>query len=136
MHEVASGGGRRIALAEESDLVAHRGVAELPDPQAHLHHVRKSERGMELAEGLHGDADHPIAVDVEPAGANQVFVDDGVEVAVIDHVVDVAVDIVVHPARGNGEEVAVILARHDAGASRWSRSSIQCTTGRRVPLSR
>jgi hypothetical protein len=49
-------------------------------------------------------------VDVEPAVADQVLVDDGVEVAVIDDVIDVAVDVVVHPARRDGKEMRVVGA--------------------------
>src|SRR5690606_23759506 len=62
-------------------------------------------------------ADRRAAVDVEAADRDQVSVDHGVEVAVVLDVVDVAVDVVVLPAGGDGQEVAVAGARAHACSS-------------------
>jgi hypothetical protein len=49
-------------------------------------------------------------MDVEPALADQVLVDDRIEVAVIDDVIDVAVDVVVHPAGRDGQKMREVGA--------------------------
>ena len=51
-------------------------------------------------------------MNIEATDADQVFVDDGVALAVVDDVIDVTVNVVVHPAGGDGEAVFVVGARH------------------------
>src|SRR3546814_351985 len=111
MHEAAERRRLRAARLEQADLVAHRAVAEMADAQAGLDLLRKGEGRLVAAGALGADADHDASVDVEPTRADQVGVDRRVEVGVVDHVVHVAVDVVVHPARRDGEEV------REAGAS-------------------
>src|SRR5215203_2558888 len=111
VHEMA---GRRrfgLALPEEADLVAHRGVAELADPQPGVDDFGERERLVKLAERFDGQADRRAAGDVEAALTDQIFVDHGVEVGIVDDVVDVTVDVVVHPPRRDGEEMLVGGAR-------------------------
>src|SRR3954454_15430417 len=95
--------GRRRLLAglraEEADLVAHARAAEVPDAQRGLDRLGKRERRVEGAVRLGADADDRPAVDVEPALLDQPRVDHGVEERVVLDVVDVAVDVVVLPAR-------------------------------------
>ncbi|MCY1539280.1 hypothetical protein D9M68_748600 [compost metagenome] len=50
-------------------------------------------------------------MDIQSAALDQVGVHRAVEVAVIDHVVHMAVEVVVVPARGDGLEVAVVAAQ-------------------------
>jgi hypothetical protein len=50
-------------------------------------------------------------LEVEHAGADQILIHHRVEVAVIDDVVDVAVDVVVHPACGDRQKMRVGAAR-------------------------
>src|SRR5258708_2405530 len=121
MDEVAFRRRLGLALLEEPDLVADAGAAELADPEPGVDGFGKGQRPLEAAEALHAQADDRPVMDVEPAGPDQVLVDDGVEVGIVDDVVDVAVDVVVHPTRRNGEEMPVEGAArgsaHDAGAA-------------------
>src|SRR3546814_1239319 len=80
-----------------SDLVA--------DAQPRLDRFRKGEGRFELAGALGADADDLAVVDVEATLADEVVVDHRVEVRVVHDVVHMAVDVVVHPARRDGEEV-------------------------------
>src|SRR3546814_185813 len=66
---------------------------------------RKGEGRFELAGALGADADDLAVVDVEATLADEVVVDHRVEVRVVHDVVHMAVDVVVHPARRDGEEV-------------------------------
>ena len=63
-----------------------------------MHDVGEGQRAMEAAAGLDRHADDGPALRVEAASLDQVVVNHGVEVAVVDDVVHVAVDVVVHPA--------------------------------------
>ena len=108
---------------------------------------------MEAALRLDDEPDRGPVADVEAAGADEVLVHRRVEVRVVGDVVDVAVAVVVHPPRRDGEEMPVRVARAAAHrlrpprssaacqlpappSMRSSSSSIQWRTGRRVPPAR
>src|SRR3546814_18359113 len=93
------------SFLEKPDRVAHRTVAEVADAQPRLDRFRKGEGRFELAGALGADADDLAVVDVEATLADEVVVDHRVEVRVVHDVVHMAVDVVVHPARRDGEEV-------------------------------
>ena len=63
------------------------------------------------------DRRRPRRADVEAPVLDEVAVDDGVEVRVVDDVVDVPVDVVVHPARRDGQEVRIVARAAGASAS-------------------
>src|SRR5690606_16212065 len=111
VHEMAGRRRERLAFGEEPDLVAHAGRAGAGDPQAGLDVLRKGERCEVVAVRLYHQADHLAAVDVERTGLDQPAVHRAVEVAVVDDVVDVAVDVVVHPARLDRHEAGITIAR-------------------------
>ncbi len=148
-------------LPEDADLVGHRRRSEPHDAQAGVDRLGKRQRLPVAARVLHDVADDRVVDDVEAADADQVLVHHRVEIRVVGDVVDVAVAVVVHPARGNREEMAVVRAPrwHAASMSdrawasggsgqvattararqpciRSSRSSTQWRTGRFVPLAR
>src|SRR3546814_5980833 len=110
MHEAAERRRLRAVLLEQADLVAHRAVAQMAGAQAGLDLLGKGEGRLVATGALGADADDLAVVDVEPAFVNQVGVDHRVEVGVVDDVVHVAVDVVVHPARRDGEEVREAVA--------------------------
>jgi hypothetical protein len=97
------------------------------------------------ARRLDDETDDVALADVEPALVDEMLVHHRVEVRVVRHVVDVAVGVVVHPARGDREEVAVVRARVLASDRssrldsirspniRSSSSSIQWRTGTCAP---
>jgi hypothetical protein len=71
----------------------------------------------EQALRLDDEPDNRTPLDVQYARADQILVHDRIEVRVIDNVVDVPVDVVVHPARRYTQEVGVacpdLLTFHD-----------------------
>src|SRR5690606_12844772 len=114
VHEPAFGRRLVLAGAEQADAVAHAAVAKLLHAQAGGDAAGAGDHAREAAVRFGGEADRGAAVAVEPAFGDQVGVDHGVEVAVVLAVVDVAVDVVVLPAGGDGQEVAVVGARGQA----------------------
>ena len=109
------GGCQGLALRKQADLVAHAGGAELGHPDPGLDRLGKGQRGEIVALRLDHQTDGLALVDVEHALLDQVGVDGGVEPAVIDDVVDMAVGVVVHPARGDGAKDSVGAARLGLG---------------------
>jgi hypothetical protein len=107
--EVPLGDGLLLALLEDGDPVGDGPVPELVHAQPRHDAVRVRERRAVVALRLHHQADDGAGLDVQAALVDEVVVRDGVEVAVVRDVVDVAVDVVVHPARGDGQEVAVAV---------------------------
>src|SRR5262249_25694084 len=99
----------KLVAAEDADLVADAAGAEAAHPQAGVDRLRKRDLAQVAAAGLDADADH-LSVDVE-AVVDQPPVDHGVEVRVVDDVVDVAVDVVVVPAGLDRAEVREVLPR-------------------------
>src|SRR5690606_30196617 len=80
---------------------------------------------LPISARLGHQADDLAVVDVEQAVDHQQPVHRRVEPRIIDHIVDVAVDVVVHPARGDGLEAAVVAAfgpldRSGHGVSPWA----------------
>ena len=111
MHEM-SGRGRLVrAGGEDRDLVPDAAVAELADPQAGLDDLGKGQRADEPTHARRDHADHLAGGEIEPARADQILVHHRIEVGIVGRVVDVAIDVVIHPARLNGQEMAVTRAR-------------------------
>src|SRR5450631_142745 len=144
MNEVPCRRGFVLAGSEQPDLVPDRTVAELRDTKPRIDHAGKRQRAMEATTRLHDEADGRPFADIEPSLAHEVLVDYRVEVGIVDDVIHVAVDDVVHPARRDGEKAAEIGAsqrclhvdQRAAERRRPSNTSIQCRTGRRAPLAR
>src|SRR3546814_10118280 len=95
----------------------------MADAQAGLDLLGKGEGRLVATGALGADADDLAVVDVEPAFVNQVGVDHRVEVGVVDDVVHVAVDVVVHPARRDGEEVRARSDEHTSELQSLMRTS-------------
>src|SRR5438128_5646030 len=123
---------RLITRREEADLVPHAGVADLRHAQARLDPLGKDERPVEPAGRLHHQADHLARGELEQPPVDQPAVHQRVEVGVVGRVVDVPVDVVVRPARGDGQEMRVAragLAHHDAPRSSIDRATALSTGG-------
>ena len=105
-----------LLVAEEADLIAHAAGAQVTDAQAGMNEVGKGQRSMEAAAGLDGHADDLAAPGIEPALAHQQMRDHRVEEAVVEHVVDVTVDVVVMPAGRDGAEEAIVGAPAGGGS--------------------
>src|SRR5262245_52216361 len=100
-------GGLRGIAAKQPDLVAHRAAADAADPQAGLDVVRERHALEVIAPGFDHEADDGTGVRIERACLNEVAVHDRVEKRIVLHVVDVAVDVVVHPACRDHAEMPV-----------------------------
>src|ERR1019366_8513701 len=109
--EPSVGRGLRLTLTEDPDLVAHARAPEVRDAEAGVDGLGEGNGLQVCAMRLDAQADHVAAGDVEAALVDEVRVDDGIEIRVVDDVVDVTVDVVVHPARGDGQEVTERVAR-------------------------
>jgi len=75
-----------------------------------MDHVGKTDRSEILALGFHHQTDDRALLDIEHPLLDKILVHHRVEEAVVDDVVDVAVDVVVTPARGDSLVVAVGIA--------------------------
>src|SRR6186997_855537 len=107
MHEMALRGGQVFVVAEQADFVAHAARAEMRHPQTGADQVGKGDGGKIIAMRLDHETDHGACCDVERALSDQIRIHRGVEIGIIDRVVDVAIGIVVHPARGDVLEMAI-----------------------------
>src|SRR5690606_33222699 len=96
--EMAVGGRRVAAFREDADAVGGAGAADAADGEAGFHNGRMGYGGAVGAAALGTDADHRPALDIQPGPADQEVTDHRVEPRVIDHVVYVAVLVVVLPA--------------------------------------
>jgi hypothetical protein len=108
--EVPGGGGEVVALFEDRQLVTHARVSELADTQTDVDRSRESEWPQILTLRLDGEGDDSAGVDVESARGDQILVDGRVEEGVLERVVDVTVDVVVHPTRRQRTEVRILGA--------------------------
>jgi hypothetical protein len=100
--EMPAGGRQRIVVAEQPDLVPDAARPELRHPDAGVDDVREGDRAEVIALCLDDEADDRARPDVERALLDEVLVHHRVEVRVVDDVVHVAVDVVVHPAHHAG----------------------------------
>ena len=78
---------------------------------ARLDRLRKCQWRKVVAAGFNHQSDGLPMLDIEHALLYQVGIDGGIEPAVIDHIVDVAVGVVVHPARRDAAKYLVGAAR-------------------------
>lgn len=83
MHEMAGGGRHWLVIAENRQLVAHAGVAQLRHPHAHVHGVRKRHRTEIRAARVDHQPDHLVGVDVEHPVRDQELIHGRVEKAVV-----------------------------------------------------
>src|SRR3954453_23711947 len=128
VHEVALGGGDVFALAEDAELVAHAAGAQVGHAHTDLHRLRKGERAVVAAPRLHHQADHGARGGAGDAAGGQEAVDGGVEERVVDHVVHVAVRVVVHPPRRQREEVGELAARGGRAPGHRGTTTARATT--------
>src|SRR5262245_37346621 len=89
------------------------------DAEPGLDRLRIRERPVVAALRLHRDTDDRSMLDIKSARVDQVAVDHRVEIRVVGHVVNVAVDVVVHPACRDGEKMRVVSAPFWIVAHRW-----------------
>ncbi len=111
MHEVARSADLRVVILKQPHLIPHTRVAQPGHAQACVHDIRKRNRGKVAAAGFHHQPHHLTGLEIEQAPLNQPLVHHGVEVAVVDDVIHVAIDIVVHPAGGNDLEMGEVRTK-------------------------
>jgi hypothetical protein len=104
--------GAEDLAVEDADRIPHAGVAELLHSQPGGDGVGEGDGVLERTLRFDADADHGAAVDVETALLDEEPVDDGIEVRVVDDVVDVAVHVVVVPARLDLQQMRKFFRGH------------------------
>ncbi len=105
MHEVALRGSHVIIVSKQRDLVAYAAPADARHAQANQDPVRESDLLKVAASRFHRETDHGAVLEIERAGIDQVAIDRRIKVAIVNGIVYVAVNIVIHPARLDLEEV-------------------------------
>src|SRR5690606_25841541 len=111
MHEKTLGGCLRFVVAEEPDLVANRRRAKSCNLQAGGNNIGEGDFGEIAAAGLDHQSDLAAAMDIERPLLDEPAIHGRVEERIMHHIVHVAVDVIVHPARGDGAEGAIVAAR-------------------------
>src|SRR5207253_9606745 len=101
---------------EDPDRIPDAAVAELLHPEPGVQQVRERDRVLVGALRIDADGDHRAPLDVEPSLLDEEPVDDGVEIRVVDDVVDVSIDVIVVPARLDLEQMAEIFGRQFSAA--------------------
>ena len=92
--------------AEHAGGILHRAAAEPGDTDADGHLVGVGDLGVVAAAGFGDHADDRAAREAQQVAGDQEAVHRRVDPGIIDHVVDMAIDIVVHPAAGDRMEAA------------------------------
>ena len=101
----------RRAVREDAEMVGHARVPQPRQREADLDGLRKRQRCGVAAPRLDDQSDRIAALDVKQPRPHQPRVHRGIEPAIIDGVVDMAVGVVVVPARGDRRPVPVGGAR-------------------------
>ena len=130
VHETSNRRGCTILVREQHDPVDHARVAELLEADAGVHDVREGQLAQEAAAGLGDDADRRHFADVAAGGFDQPAVHRGVEVGVVDDVVDVTVVVVVQPARRDRAQDLEVLALRQLVRRPCPRRSQRAVIGR------
>ena len=99
-----------------------------------MHHVRKTQLLQVAAARLGDDADRGQQAHVAAAGLDQEAVHGGVEIRVIDDVVDVAVLVVVHPACRDRAQRTKFIAPRSLGGGRWIHDGHSACATSRAPV--
>ena len=94
-------------MLENRKLITHARIPKFADAQPNLDDSRKSQWPQVLTLRLRGECHYCTSIDVETAFRDQVLIDGRVEEGVVESIVDVPVDIVVHPPSRQGQKVGV-----------------------------
>ena len=107
MYEETSRARLVVTFTKQSNFVAHGAVAEFGDAQARVHGLGECEAFLVSTARIHRETDDRRILNIEAADSDQVFIDDSVEPAGVDDVIDVTVNVVVHPTGGDRLEMFV-----------------------------
>src|SRR5688500_17455606 len=110
MGEMTLGGGLILPRTEYPDAVSDARHSQLLDRDPDFDLAWEAQRREVAAGGFHRQANRIASFDIQQARLNQPAVHCGVEPLIIDGVVDMAVDVVVGPARREAQEPAVSVA--------------------------
>jgi hypothetical protein len=99
MHEMLLSDRAFVACTENANFITDTRITELHHAYADLDAIGKGKRGEIIALHLYQETDHRTALDIVRTAFDQRLINCGAESAAIDHVVDMPIDIVVHPTR-------------------------------------
>lgn len=108
MDKVRAGTNLVTMFAEQADLIADAGITQISYSQASFNFFWEQQRAIIFALTLYGDSYYCIVLDVQSACTNKVFIGHSVDVRIVNHVVNVPVDVIIHPAGGDGQEMIVV----------------------------
>ena len=101
------GGHSLLALLKNTYAIFHRAIAQAVDSKARLQFIRVGHRRFVFAAGGHYKTNNFSTVNIQPALLDQILIGNGIKVTVIDHIVNMTIDIIVHPSGGDIDKVFV-----------------------------
>lgn len=110
MHESTLGYRCRLATFEDAQVIGHAALTQALDGETRFELIGKRYRSAIATRGLDDHADRGQAADIDTGLLEQKTVHGGIEVGVIDNIVDMPVGIVVTPARLHGAEHPEIIS--------------------------
>jgi hypothetical protein len=108
VYEVARCGRKSFSLFEDSKFVANARISQLANAQPDFYHLGKSQRLEVLTLRLCGNCDDFAGCDIQPTFSNEILVDCRVEESVVQLIVYVALEVVVHPTRRQRQKVRIL----------------------------
>jgi hypothetical protein len=104
VHEATERARCLVVVAKQRKLVDDARSAQPLDREPGVESIGEARGAEELAARFRHDANGRQFTDVDTACLDQEPVHGGIEVRIVGHVVDVAIVVVIHPARGDGAE--------------------------------
>src|SRR5687767_11882355 len=99
MYEVARRCRRVLALFENGKFVANTRISQLTNAQPDFYHIRKSQRSKVSALRLCCKCNYFPGCDIQTTFCDQILVDRRIEESVVQRIVNMSVNVVVHPTR-------------------------------------
>ena len=104
---------KNLDFLENSDFVANARIAQFPYSQARFEDLGIGQGFVEFTHRFDSHADDAVGLDIEAALVNQKTVHHGVEIGIVGHVVDVAIDVIVRPSGLNAQKMGVAVPGFD-----------------------
>ena len=111
MHEETLGGSLLFARLKQADLISDARIANMGDADPGIHAVGKAERCGVAAPCFDNQTNHRAGLWIQKPFVNQGGIHSRVEEAIVNDIVHMAINIIIHPTRGNLAEAGVVMPR-------------------------